>query len=505
MRAGMSRRTLSAAVYPHGYRALALAVLLGAAALALLFAQPASAHHVNRPHMPQSVRVVATTASTVAISWRRTAARSALARNYRSVGVTRRTRWVFRNLECDRTYRLAVRALDRQGRRSRAAIRFARSLPCDSPPPPGPPMSVTAPQVTGVARAGRVLHANQGTWNGTLPLSYAFQWQRCDAAASGCTDVPGATGTNHLLGEADVGSTMRAQVTATNTEGPASAASAPTALVSAPGGSGSCSRADATGCAAVAGSRISLLNQRFSCDRPLADVAAQNPIGDGPGRLPLLVEVGFTTFVALDPAVIELKAGCVGDGDDETIDLVVQVEGDGRTIGGTSDAVKVRLSARDVQLTGFANCGPRGLGADGRADTADDSHQDGAQIQGGDTVEFIDFEWGDWETNTATCQGAAGIFVPASVNGNPVTGMACIRCKSVSCNHGMHFGASFGSLSVDSMWRTGNPADRTVVLANGQIGLCRYSSPPCTMGEGEPQSYTILRNYCDRWPYGDGE
>ncbi len=504
MRAGMSRRTLSAAAYPHRRPALFLAALFGASAFFLFFAGPASALHLNRPHAPQPVRVVTMTTSTVTIAWRRTAARSVLTRNYNRVGVTRRTRWVFRNLECDRTYRLAVRALDRLGRRSPAAVRFVRTLPCDAPPVPGPPVSVTAPQMTGVSRAGRVLHASQGTWNGTLPMSFAFQWQRCDGTGSGCVDVLGATGANHLLGEDDVGSTLRAQVTATNVEGSASAVSSPTVLVSAAGGSGSCSRADATGCAAVAGSRISLLNQRFSCDRPLADIAAANPIGDGPGSLPLLVEVGFTTYVALDPAVIELKDGCVGDGDDESIDLVVHVEGDGRTIGGTSDAVKVRLTARDVQLTGYANCGPRGLGADGRTDTYDDSHQDGAQIQGGDTVEFIDFEWGDWETNTATCQGAAGVFVPASVNGNLVKDMACIRCKSVSCNHGMHFGVSVGSLVVDSMWRTGNPADRTVVLANGQIGLCKFSGPPCTMGEGEPQDHTILRNYCDRWPYGDG-
>jgi hypothetical protein len=455
--------------------------------------------------MPQAVRVVATTTSTVAIAWKRTASRSAVSKNLRAVGVTRRTRHLFRSLDCDRTYRLAVRALDRQGRRSRAAVRFVRTLPCDVPPPaPGPPAAVASPIVTGVARAGRVLHTNQGTWSGTLPLSYTFQWQRCDASGSDCSDISGATGANHLLGDADVGSTLRARVTATNTEGSASAVSAPTALVSAAGGSNSCSRADATGCAAVAGSRISLLNQRFSCDRPLAEIAAENPVGDGPGRLPLLVEVGFTTYVDLDPAVVELKNGCSGDGNDETIDLVLAVEGDGRSVGGDSDAIKVRLTSRDVQLTGYANCGPRGIGEDGRPNTADDSHQDGAQIQGGDTIEFIDFEWGDWETNTATCQGAAGIFVPASVNGNPVTGMACIRCKSVSCNHGMHFGVSFGSVAVDSMWRTGNPADRTVTLANGQIGLCQYGGPACTMGDGEPQDYVILRNYCDRWPYGDG-
>ena len=58
-------------------------------------------------------------------------------------------------------------------------------------------------------------------------MSFAFQWQRCDGTGSGCVDVLGATGANHLLGEDDVGSTLRAQVTATNVDDSASAVSSP--------------------------------------------------------------------------------------------------------------------------------------------------------------------------------------------------------------------------------------------------------------------------------------
>jgi hypothetical protein len=195
----------------------------------------------------------------------------------------------------------------------------------------------------------------------------------------------------------------------------------------------------------------------------------------------------------------------VGDGDDETIDLVLAVEGDGRTVGGTADAIKVRLTASDIQVTGYANCGPRGTGANGIPEDGsnDDAHQDGAQIQGGDTVEFIDFEWGDWETGTATCQGAAGTFVPGSVNGNPVQDVACIRCKSVSCNGGFLLSWSDGSKVIDSKWRTGNPADREGLLANGQTGLCRFASPPCLVPPNEATNVLVLGNYCDPWPYED--
>jgi hypothetical protein len=178
------------------------------------------------------------------------------------------------------------------------------------------------------------------------------------------------------------------------------------------------------------------------------------------------------------------------------------VEGDGRTVG-TADAIKVCLTASDIQLTGYANCGPRGVGANGIPEdgAGDDAHQDGAQIQGGNKVEFIDFEFGDWGAGTATCQGAAGTFVPGSVNGNPVQDMACIRCMSVSCNGGYLLSFSDGSMVLASRWRTGNPADRTEPLANGQTGLCRFGSPPCLAFPNEATNYVVLGNYCDPWPY----
>ena len=87
------------------------------------------------------------------------------------------------------------------------------------------------------------------------------------------------------------------------------------------------------------------------------------------------------------------------------------MDGNGRTRGGTADAIKVREDPHDIQITGSANCGPQGVGPDRRPDTDDDQHQDGAQIQGGNRIEFIDFRWGKWKKRKATCQGAAGTFV----------------------------------------------------------------------------------------------
>ena len=239
-------------------------------------------------------------------------------------------------------------------------------------------------------------------------------------------------------------------------------------------------------------SRIVRTNRGFSCRRPLAAIARSRR-----GRLPLLVELKFTRYVNIEPGTVELRRGCRGDGNPNTIDLILRVHGNGRTVGGTVDAIKIREDPHDIQITGYANCGPQGVGPDGRPDTGDDQHQDGAQIQGGRNIHFIDFRWGNWAQRRSTCQGAAGTFVPGSVNGWPVVNMACIRCRSVSCNHGMLISRSQGTVVRNSKWRSGNPAERRGILANGQTGLCNYGGAampdPGGPVEREPDLRPVLR------------
>jgi len=93
------------------------------------------------------------------------------------------------------------------------------------------PVNAALPTVSGTARQGQTLTASSGSWGGTLPITYAYQWQRCNSGGSGCTSISGATGATHLLGSADVGHTMRVRVTATNADGSAQAFSAPTGLI----------------------------------------------------------------------------------------------------------------------------------------------------------------------------------------------------------------------------------------------------------------------------------
>ncbi len=94
-----------------------------------------------------------------------------------------------------------------------------------------PPANVVLPAIAGTAQQGQQLTGSQGVWSGTAPLTYAYQWQRCDPSGAGCVDVAGATRSTYLVAAADVGSTLRFQVTASNVAGSASAQSAQTAVV----------------------------------------------------------------------------------------------------------------------------------------------------------------------------------------------------------------------------------------------------------------------------------
>ena len=103
--------------------------------------------------------------------------------------------------------------------------------PTVGPVVPAPPASVTVPTVSGSTGSGNTLTAGDGTWNGTQPLTFDYQWQRCDADGTDCADIAGETGSSYELTDADVGHAIVVVVTASNAAGDDSAASVPTAAV----------------------------------------------------------------------------------------------------------------------------------------------------------------------------------------------------------------------------------------------------------------------------------
>jgi hypothetical protein len=93
------------------------------------------------------------------------------------------------------------------------------------------PVGQTPPVVTGVPAKGQTLSTTNGTWNGTTPSSYGYQWQDCDSNGNGCAFITGATSSSYTLTSSDVGHTVRSQVTASNAAGSAPQTSVQTAAV----------------------------------------------------------------------------------------------------------------------------------------------------------------------------------------------------------------------------------------------------------------------------------
>ena len=89
------------------------------------------------------------------------------------------------------------------------------------------PRNTVAPAITGTPTDGQTLTTTASTassWdNPAAPLTFGYQWMRCDASGANCTAISGATATSYMLTPADVADpndstharhTVRVQVTA---------------------------------------------------------------------------------------------------------------------------------------------------------------------------------------------------------------------------------------------------------------------------------------------------
>ena len=99
-----------------------------------------------------------------------------------------------------------------------------------------PPTNTIPPSVNGPTMVGKTIKTSNGTWTGSTPISFTYQWRRCDASGAACVDVPGANSSRYTLVSADAGRTMRVTVTATNSVASGSATSAATSVIRQRGG-----------------------------------------------------------------------------------------------------------------------------------------------------------------------------------------------------------------------------------------------------------------------------
>ncbi len=97
---------------------------------------------------------------------------------------------------------------------------------------PQAPANTVPPTISGTPQLGQTLTANPGSWTGSQPITFTFQWLRCDQVGGGCGNISGGTNATYLLTSADAGHALRVRVRAKNPFGATSATTVPTAAVS---------------------------------------------------------------------------------------------------------------------------------------------------------------------------------------------------------------------------------------------------------------------------------
>ncbi len=75
------------------------------------------------------------------------------------------------------------------------------------------PADTAPPTIAGTTQQGQQLTATSGTWT-PAGVSYAYQWQRSTDGGNTWSAITGATATTYTLASADVGASVRVQVTA---------------------------------------------------------------------------------------------------------------------------------------------------------------------------------------------------------------------------------------------------------------------------------------------------
>jgi hypothetical protein len=160
------------------------------------------------------------------------------------------------------------------------------------------PVNSAAPSISGSAQVGSALTASPGAWSGTQPITFAYQWRRCDANGDACSSIAGATAATYTLTSADQGLRVRVVVTAKNSVGSTSVSSGPSAVV-APAGPGGQIR--------LPDGKISIpVTSVGSPERLIASEVkfAPNPVRSRQGQLTVRVRITDTRgFVVRDALV----------------------------------------------------------------------------------------------------------------------------------------------------------------------------------------------------------
>jgi len=120
-----------------------------------------------------------------------------------------------------------------------------------------PPSSVASPVISGTGVIGQTLSTTNGTWSGTLPITYTYQWNRNGSV------ILGATFNTYTLVTADGSTSITCTVTATNAGGSLSKSSNAISVAAA---------TDADADAFIAAAAITNPTQKSAIDKLVVDL-----------------------------------------------------------------------------------------------------------------------------------------------------------------------------------------------------------------------------------------
>src|SRR5689334_5416524 len=117
-------------------------------------------------------------------------------------GATHRD-YALTSADVDNTVRVVVTA------KNSAGMGTAASSPTAVVAAPQAPADTAPPTVSGTPQLGQTLTASPGSWTGPQPITFTYQWRRCDQFGGSCADIAGAANQTYLLTSSDVGHAMR--------------------------------------------------------------------------------------------------------------------------------------------------------------------------------------------------------------------------------------------------------------------------------------------------------
>ena len=130
------------------------------------------------------------------------------------------------------------------------------------------PTNTKEPSVTGSPIVGKDLTGNDGTWTGT-GNTYARKWLRCDKNAASCAAIAGATATKYKVTSADLGATIRFEVTASNADGTKTVQSNPTPVITTASGVPASTSPPAISGSATVGTTLTATTGSWVGDQPI--------------------------------------------------------------------------------------------------------------------------------------------------------------------------------------------------------------------------------------------